>query len=150
MLDPSTKIAIVLSWVLVAASSFLFFSLRVSRGLRYGFGTELFAILFAVDVAIILGVVDPTSVLIGGQTERLTVLLAMVLAVMTIAAAIYAIDYEARADAIWREYELSLSGSRQLLLTRWLWAYLLCWLIRVTINTSHLVWIVRVPKWMTP
>jgi hypothetical protein len=150
MIDPSTKIAILLSWLLMASSSFLFFRLRANRDLNYGFGTELFAILFAVDVAVILGVVDPTAVLVGEQTRKTYMVLAMVLAVLTIAAATYAIEYEARAHAIRREYAERSSASDRLLLMRWLAAYLTSWLVRVTINTIHIVWIVRVPKWMIP
>jgi hypothetical protein len=72
----------------------------------------------------------------------------MVLAVLTIAAATYAIEYEARANAIRRDYDQRASTFDRQLLTRWLAAYLTSWLVRVTINTIHIVWIVRVPKWM--
>jgi hypothetical protein len=138
---------------LVAVSSLLFYRLRTKAGLDQGFGTELFALLLAVDGAIVLGAVDVSTLLTDQAVQRFTLVLALVLAVSSILAAMLAIDFEVTARAAWMEYEQhearwSLHERINFLREFWLRPYLSAWTIRTMASTIHLAWIVRIPKWM--
>jgi hypothetical protein len=114
---------------------------------------ELFALLLTVDAAVVLGVVDPSGIMTQPVVQNLAALLAATLGIGSIVAAMYAIESESRARAVWLEYcRLEAYMSRQervnFLAEHWLGSYLVAWTIRAAASTLHLVWIVRVPKWI--
>jgi hypothetical protein len=147
-------LAILIAWGLVGVSSLLFYLIRRTQDLKYGFGTELFAILFAVDIAIVLGVIDPTSLIRDQEVRPLYTALALLLAVGTICAAFGAVEFERRSILGWQTYEqdrakLSRTEQYTYLAKYWWQPQAVAWLIRASTSAFHLMWIVRIPKWAT-
>jgi hypothetical protein len=145
-------IAVLIAWTLVGASSLLFYRLRSRQGLEYGFGTELFAVLFSVDLAIAIGAVDPGALIWVETIKRLHPLLAATLAIVVIIAATISIDLEVKARDGWQRYEarrleMSKVQRMEFLRTSWVMPFVLAWTVRAATSTLHLVWIIRVPKW---
>lgn len=142
--------SILISWALLGLSSFLFFQLRRNHGLTYGFGTELFAALFAVDCAVLLGVVDPRCALVVEISDRLVTLLALLLAIGTLVLSLVFLRLEARSQAAWVAMgpDLDILQRSAYLLREWVGPTLQAWFVRMVVSTSHLIFIIRVPKWL--
>jgi hypothetical protein len=123
-----TAIALLLAWSLLGAASLLFYVIRWRYGLKYGFGTELFALLFAVDMAILIGLVDPGPSMTVALTSGKVQVLALVLSILTICSSILAVDYEYAAEqgssefAVSRRQMTTLAG-RKFLIAQWLWPH---------------------------
>jgi len=144
--------AVFFSWVLLGFTSALFYEMRRRRNLEYGFGTELFALLVAVDLAILLGVVDPTACLAFESTRRPLPIVVAALLAGTLYLAQVALRYEEQAVAAWQTFETaqpSLGQRQQLtyLILNWVPPMLRVWFVRMVAGTSHLAFVAKVPKW---
>jgi hypothetical protein len=144
---------IIWSSVVTLACTAVFWTIRWWYGLDRGHGTEVFAILFAVDLSVLFGAVEAwrlTSEVLPISIYRAA---ALVLMLATVILCVLSVVYDRQAQDELERHDRALAerASRPQLrqlrsaYRRWtLIAYMIRW---ATVN-FHLWWIIKTPRWV--
>jgi hypothetical protein len=131
------------------ACSGVFWLLRRAKNLQYGYGTELFSVLLAVDISVMLGTVEVWRLTDEIFPVQIYKLAALILAIIVLLLCWIALTYERSALDAYQAAASQPGGRGQVLVLRraYLGYQARAYLVRWAATTLHLWWITKTPRW---
>jgi hypothetical protein len=138
-----------LSAFVTLACTVLFLIIRWLRGVGFSTGTDLFAVLLAADVCVVLGTVEVWRLSEAGLSIDIFRMIAACLGAATISLCWLALSYERTANKIYAEARHGTRASTALAMMKndYLSNYSKAYVVRWLTATLHLWWITKLPRW---